>query len=95
MIFNCCQYFLESGLPKIDHDSGWLGRAVALKNKEALAIANSTPISLRGTSDTNTWYPSRLKEAQDDVYQSLKKMYQNDELLSSRLNDGLAINEMV
>lgn len=88
------QDFLESGLANIDHDSGWLGRVLNIKHKKALAIANSIPISLRGSSAANTWYPSQLKEAEDDVYQSLMKMYQEDELLSNRLMSGLEINEM-
>ncbi|PKG81876.1 hypothetical protein CXF85_16845 [Colwellia sp. 75C3] len=87
------QDYLESGLANIDHDTGWLGRAVNMKDKQALAIANSTPISLR-SSEASTWYPSQLKEADEDVYQALMKMYQNDELLINRLEDGLAVKEM-
>ncbi|AAZ28269.1 DUF1501 domain-containing protein [Colwellia psychrerythraea] len=87
------QDYLESGLTNIDHDTGWLGRAVNMKEKQALAIANSTPISLR-SSEASTWYPSQLKEADEDVYQALMKMYQNDELLINRLEDGLAVKEM-
>ena len=55
------QDFLESGKDEIDHDSGWLAREIAVKNKSALAVARSTPISLRSplanSEQVNTWYP--------------------------------------
>ncbi len=88
------QDYLESGLKQVDHDSGWLGRLVNVQEKQALAIARSTPISLRGESSVNTWYPSKLKEADDDIYQALMNMYQDDALLTERLRSGLEVKEM-
>ncbi|WP_440876700.1 DUF1501 domain-containing protein [Thalassotalea sp. PLHSN55] len=88
------QDFLESGKAEIDHQSGWLGRLVAQQNKAALAIARSTPITMRGNKAVDTWYPSKLKEADDDIYQALSKMYQEDELLSERLASGMAVEDM-
>ncbi|MGO2129974.1 DUF1501 domain-containing protein [Pseudoalteromonas sp. JB197] len=75
------QDYLESGLPKIDHDSGWLARAITQRNVNAIALARSTPLSLRNTPQANTWYPSRLKDADSDVYQLLLSMYADDKLL--------------
>lgn len=88
------QDYLESGTTPVDHDSGWLGRAVNIKQHQSLAIARSAPISLRGAEKLNTWYPSKLKEASEDTYQALMKLYQDDELLSQRLTEGLNIQEM-
>ena len=90
------QDYLESGLQTIDHDSGWLGRAVNLQNKKTLAVARSIPISLREKENGNvsTWYPTKLKEAGEDVYQTLLHLYQDDPLLLSRLKNGLAVKEM-
>ncbi|WP_416305125.1 DUF1501 domain-containing protein [Neptunicella sp. SCSIO 80796] len=92
------QDYLESGLPEINHDSGWLARAVEIRHKQALAIARSTPISLRddntNKAQVSTWYPSGLKSADEDLYQSLIKMYERDPLLSSRLADGLETGQM-
>lgn len=89
------QDFLESGLGEIDFDSGWLGRAIEQKNKRALAVARSTPISLRNSDQVNTWYPSNLKNADDDIYHGLAKLYQHDELLGEALEKGLEVRGMV
>ncbi|WP_111977170.1 DUF1501 domain-containing protein [Algibacillus agarilyticus] len=88
------QDYLESGLNQIDHDSGWLGRAIKLKQQQGVAIARSLPISMRGSTG-ETWYPSRLKDADDDIYSSLMKLYKDDALLHSRLSEGLATEEKV
>jgi len=89
------QDFLETGLTDIDHDNGWLARAINIKNKQALAISRTTPISLRSSEQVNTWYPSKLKSADDDIYQALTKLYQQDELLQSTLAKGLEVKNMV
>ena len=89
------QDFLESGIGEIDHDTGWLARAIDVKNKRALAVARSTPISLRSSEQVNTWYPSTLKNADDDIYQALAKLYQDDELLSTNLEKGLEVRGLV
>ncbi|MFT6780078.1 MAG: hypothetical protein ACJAV1_004027, partial [Paraglaciecola sp.] len=65
------QDFLESGKGEIDQDSGWLARAIDIKNKKALAISRSTPISLRSSDQVNTWYPSNLKGSDDEIYSAL------------------------
>lgn len=83
------QDFLESGKNKIDHNSGWLARAIEIKSKKALAVSQSTPISLRGSDNVNTWYPSNLKESGDDIYDQLAKLYKDDDVLLSRLQEGL------
>ncbi len=91
------QDYLESGLSEINHDSGWLGRMANISNKNAVALARSKPVTLRDKNgrNTSTWFPSSLKEADDDIYHSLMKMYQDDELLLSRLKKGMEINDMV
>ena len=89
------QDFLESGMPNIDYDSGWLGRAIEVKNTQALAIARSTPISLRSTDKAATWYPSKLKDSNQDIYDALKRLYEYDPLLQSRLREGLKVQAML
>ncbi|XQW86841.1 DUF1501 domain-containing protein [Thalassotalea piscium] len=89
------QDFLESGNGKIAYDSGWLARAIDVKNKRALAVARSTPISLRSSEQVYTWYPSKLKNADDDIYQSLLALYQDDELLRSHLISALAVKGVI
>lgn len=88
------QDYLESGLPRINFDSGWLARAVNLRHKKVLAIARSTPISLRSADDIHTWYPSHLKNSQEDLTLALKRLYQDDPALLAGLESGLEIRDM-
>lgn len=89
------QDFLESGKGIIDYDSGWLARAIDIKNKKALAISRSTPISLRSSNQVNTWYPSRLKSTDDAIYSVLTDLYKGDHLLTDSLLSGLSIKGKV
>lgn len=89
------QDFLESGKGEIDHDSGWLARAIDRKAKKGLAISRSTPISLRSGQQVNTWYPSNLNSADEDIYSQLAKLYQADPLLKESLESGLAVRDLV
>jgi len=93
------QDFLESGKSEIDHDSGWLARAIEVKSKSALAVARSTPISLRSPTtnaeQVNTWYPSKFKSADEDIYAALKKLYKNDKALKEKLNSALEVKGLV
>lgn len=89
------QDLLESGKAKIDHDSGWLGRALDHYHQDGIAISRSVPISMRGTPAARTWYPSRFSDLEDDTLQRLLNLYEGDEMLSSRLQQALETNEMV
>jgi uncharacterized protein (DUF1501 family) len=89
------QDFLESGKGEIDQDSGWLARAIDIKNKKALAISRSTPISLRSSDQVNTWYPSNLKGSDDEIYSALSQLYQYDEVLKENLEKGLEVKGLV
>lgn len=90
------QDHLESGLASADAENGWLARAVQYKNKQAIAIAQSTPISLRGAkTNTNTWYPSRLPDAEQSTYEALNQLYQHSPKLRSRLQEGLQMKAML
>lgn len=89
------QDFLESGKETIGHDSGWLARAIDVKSKKALAIARSTPISLRSSDQVNTWYPSKQKSANDDIYIALADLYKGNELLKDSLESGLSVKGML
>ena len=88
------QDFLESGSINIDHDTGWLARALDTKKKQAVAISRSTPISLRSSDNVNTWYPSQLEKADENIYTTLMNMYQHDHKLADSLKSGLNIQSM-
>ncbi|WP_133405931.1 DUF1501 domain-containing protein [Parashewanella tropica] len=85
------QDFLEGGTGTQNIKSGWLARAVDQKQVEAVAIDYAKPVSLRGSSKVTTWYPSKLKEADNDVFSTLEKLYQGDKRLTASLKGGLEL----
>lgn len=89
------QDYLESGLNQIDHDTGWLGRAVAVTQKMGLAVNQTTPIVFRSAQDVKTWYPNNLKAADDDIFGDLIDLYQGDPALMSKLQDGLKTKALI
>ncbi|TEW53730.1 DUF1501 domain-containing protein [Psychromonas sp. RZ22] len=90
------QDYLESALKIPDLDNGWLSRSIKVKNKHAIAISQSTPISLRGAKQlSNTWYPSRLPNAEHDTFSALQTLYQGSPQLLARLQEGLTMDSML
>ncbi len=89
------QDILECGLPELDHDNGWLNRAMKAYQGEGLAVSHSIPISLRGQQLAKTWYPDSLPAAEEDLYSRLEALYEGDELLKSRLLDGLQTRQQL
>lgn len=89
------QDMLESGLPEVDTDSGWLNRAVEMYRGDSIAVAHTLPIGLRGKQLAKTWYPDVLRSARDDLYERLEILYKDDVLLSERLAEGLKNRELV
>ncbi|MBU2984693.1 DUF1501 domain-containing protein [Saccharophagus degradans] len=89
------QDFLESATTPTNHNNGWLARTAQQYSGDAIAIAQSTPISLRGEIAARSWYPSSLPEAEDDLYNRLATMYENDAELSNSLNQTLDTQNMV
>ena len=89
------QDILESGLPEMDSDSGWLNRAVEAYQGESLAIAHTLPLGLRGTQLAKTWYPDSLHPASDDLYERLEVLYKDDHVLSERLAEGLKNRQLL
>lgn len=87
------QDFLESGYTKIDHDSGWLARSLALYGGSGIAISRTLPISLRGYGAASTWLPSPFPEADDNLHDLLVDLYSDDPQLSKSLDKGLRTRE--
>ncbi|MFD2166740.1 DUF1501 domain-containing protein [Thalassotalea euphylliae] len=88
------QDFLESGLPVIDAESGWLARAISGNSHNAVAISQRIPLSLRKTDKASSWYPSRLEAADNELISQLHRMYANDNALSMTLKNALSVKEM-
>ncbi len=87
------QDVLESGQSPANAENGWLARALAgsgLSGNTGVAIARSVPVVLRGDQTAQTWYPSALPPADQDLYQRLLALYAEDEALQLRLQEGMA-----
>lgn len=83
------QDFLESGLGKIEHDSGWIARALESREKSGIAISRSIPIAMRGSDRTTSWFPSRIGASGEETYQSILDLYQYEPALASNFEKGL------
>ena len=80
--------------------SGWLNRALpavakAGRRETAVALGPNVPLILRGSSAVAAWSPSRLPMLDEDTLQRLAELYAPDTLLSGRLADALATEDMV
>lgn len=89
------QDMLESGLADVNTESGWLNRAVEVYQGQSVAIAHTLPIGLRGRELAKTWYPDLLEPASDDLFQRLQLLYQDHDLLSGRLGEGLKNRQLL
>jgi len=87
------QDVLESGQSPADAESGWLARALVASGRAGgtgMAIARSVPVVLRGDQTAQTWYPSALPPADLDLYQRLLALYDGDQTLHARLQEGMS-----
>lgn len=85
------QDVLEGGRMPVDHDDGWLGRALREHAGGGIAIARSLPVSLRGADDARTWFPDALNAADEDLLRRLESLYADDPALRARLAEGMAM----
>ncbi|MBD1388866.1 DUF1501 domain-containing protein [Neiella sp. HB171785] len=89
------QDFLESGLGQIDHDSGWLARAINSRHAQGLAIAQTTPIAFRSAEQVMEWFPSRFRLSKEDTYAALMDMYEETPSMLTSLQEGLAARDLL
>ena len=73
---------------------GWLNRAIAplggsLGNEVAIAMAQNTPLVLRGDNSVTSWAPSGLPDAEDSTIERLQDLYAGDEFFATRLVQAL------
>jgi uncharacterized protein (DUF1501 family) len=85
------QDVLENGATAVGLSrDGWLNRALApLTGTSAIALAQNTPLVLRGENETTSWAPSRLPDADDSTIGRLQRLYANDEFFATRLEQAL------
>lgn len=77
--------------------NGWLNRALAPLsngNEIAIALAQNTPLVLRGDNSATSWAPSRLPDADDSTIARLKRLYADDEFFASRLEQAIKSREL-
>ena len=78
---------------------GWLNRALQplggkLGSEAAIAMAQNTPLVLRGTRSVTSWAPSRLPDADDDTLERLQDLYADHEFFAVRLEQALKSQEI-
>jgi uncharacterized protein (DUF1501 family) len=90
------QDLLESGATQVGAlRDGWLNRSLpALPGTSAIAMAQNTPLVLRGDIATSSWAPSRLPDADDSTIGRLQRLYAEDEFFATRLEQALRAQEI-
>ncbi len=79
---------------------GWLNRALSVMagsgvERDAIALAASVPLVLRGTHAVTSWAPSRLPESGDDTLARVRALYESvDPSMAGRLADALDAREL-
>ena len=96
------QDVLESGHARPHAaQSGWLNRALsglpaasAAGRNAGVALGANVPLVMRGPTEVASWSPGRLPDLEGDTLQRIAQMYGDDPLLSQRLSEALAADEM-
>ncbi len=76
-------------------DGGWLNRALAALAEEsfgrdAIALADSVPLVLRGPVTVSSWAPSRLPDTDEDTLARVREIYEaTDPALATQLTQAL------
>jgi uncharacterized protein (DUF1501 family) len=97
------QDVLENGHARAHaSQSGWLNRALASvpvergssRKELGVALGQNVPLVMRGPAAVSSWSPSRLAALDEDTLERITDLYSRDALLSKRLADALAANEI-
>lgn len=89
------QDILENGAAQVGSlRDGWLNRALeplggALGDEVAIAMAQNTPLVLRGDNSVTSWAPSQLPDAEENTLRRLQDLYASDEFFATRLTQAL------
>jgi len=94
------QDMLENGAARVGSlRDGWLNRALAplggsLGDETAIALAQNTPLVLRGPNSVTSWAPSQLPDADESTIERLEDLYAGDEFFAVRLEQALKSQEI-
>jgi uncharacterized protein (DUF1501 family) len=67
---------------------------LAGKQKEAIAIAQSVPMALRGNVQVASYAPSKLPDAAEDLMLRVTKLYENDDALHAAWTSAMEVESM-
>lgn len=78
---------------------GWLNRSLqplggSLGNEVAIAMAQTTPLVLRGDNSVMSWAPSQLPDADESTLRRLERLYADDAFFSTRLAQALEAQDI-
>jgi len=73
--------------------NGWLNRALeplggSLGQESAIAMAQNTPLVLRGGNSVTSWAPSQLPDANEATLRRIEQLYAQDEFFAVRLRQA-------
>jgi len=94
------QDMLENGATKVGGlRDGWLNRALTpfasrTGSETAIALAQNTPLVLRGSNSVTSWAPSKLPDADESTLVRLQRLYADDEFFATRLQQALRSQEI-
>lgn len=87
------QSILETGLDKpVGAATGWLNRTLEVLGGSqgmGIAVGGGLPLSLRGASPVATWAPSRNQNRDEDFFDDLAQLYNQDALLADPFTAAL------
>lgn len=92
------QNVLETGSTvAYESKEGWMNRLLGLlpaSQNEAIALAASIPMALRGKHDVNAYAPSNLREAPDDLLMRVGQLYAYDAQLNALWLSAMSANNL-
>ena len=95
------QKVLEAGgVSPSTSNGGWLNRALTALaaesfEREAIALASTVPLVLRGTETVTSWAPSRLPDSDADTLARVRQIYEAaDPALAMRLTEALNARDL-
>ena len=81
------QNLMESGSTEpFTTDSGWLGRGIDAANLNGLAVSLPMPLILRGESNPDNYYPTKMELPDEMLMQKIASTYQSGGLVSKTMN---------
>jgi uncharacterized protein (DUF1501 family) len=92
------QNVLESGgTTPYQLKDGWMNRLVGLlprRGKEAIALAPTVPLALRGAAEVTSYAPSALPAASDDLLLRVQQLYEGDAQLHALWSAAMDARDM-